>query len=70
MIIKALFPTLENALSLKQANSSLVVDLLFSLPYGMWQSVSWLLITSIQEDWVLKNCLSRILMVIKITDVL
>lgn len=57
MITKALFPTLENVLSLKQANSFLVVDLLSSLLYGMWQSVSWLLITSIQEDWVQKKLL-------------
>lgn len=50
MIIKNLFSPLENILSLKQANSLLGIDLLSSLPYGMWQSFSWLLITNIQEE--------------------
>lgn len=40
----------ENVLSLKQAISILVIDLLPSLLYGLWQPVSWLLITNIQED--------------------
>lgn len=50
MIIKNLFSPLENVVSLKQANRLLVIDLLSSLLYGMWQSFSWLLITNIQED--------------------
>lgn len=50
MIIKNLFSPLENVVSLKQANSLLVIDLLSSLLYGMWRSFSWLLITNIQEN--------------------